>query len=139
MLCLSPIKKIFSILAEDSGETWFELNVPRAGTIVGLLLTQDDGSRDGFTLDIFDRESVQDGVPAALEGHYRVIAQKTAADNVVSVSDVTNHWHYTNMDGAGPADRQGRLYGRITFGGGSVSLADKNFTLSLTILPASTS
>lgn len=133
MLVVAPWKKVVELTVETNEGLVQLISAPRAGTVVGFLLTQVSGSLDGFTANLYDR-SPEDVDPDLLE-HYRIFPEKTANNDVAKLIDVTSHWHYATAGGA--TERKQELFLEITFDGGSVSDSEKRFVLSLLILPAS--
>lgn len=118
----------------------FQLFVPYRGMIKRFVITQESGTLEGFSCDLFNsRKACPPGPGGSLQSAdtqtgstelYKVFATKTAAAAASYIRDDSGEYPYQNVDGT-PVDGQYALYLQIDPAGAAAG--EKTFRVQMTI------
>lgn len=122
--------KFTGLLCALGAPTFFPLAVPYRGTVDRLVCSQEAGSLDGFSLDVFDTIKAMLGTTTDNIEHAKVFDTLSAGASAAYLA-ATPKADFINQDGS-PTNGQRFLYAKITPLSPGV---DKIFNLSLTIGP----
>jgi hypothetical protein len=126
----APYVKTQTVAATSGQANWLTMDLPPRGTIDSFTISQEDGTLEGYVVDVFDTHGVQLATITLDEEHYKVFATKTATYPSKLITDYALKAPYINRDGS-PSNLIYELYVRITPAGTGV----KNFAVTMVVQP----
>lgn len=133
-----PYDNAVQFQVQSGSPTCVELGFPLRGTINRLTMNQVDGTAEGYSFDIYDREDacqIAIGSSSSLSAQvqptqHKVMPSQTVAPGSRLLELFEKVWSYQNRDGNSSAGRRTRLYLRIT----ALGTGTKSFEVTYSVM-----